>query len=78
MNEDVLMAALQKAEEANTYTTECQVCVAIAQMGSNARSAVEGAIADATIGTATLARILTESGYPTGRRAIINHKGHQS
>lgn len=75
-NEDALMSALGEAEQANMHSRGCQVCDALESMSERARAGVERALAG-TIGERKLAEILTGSGYPTGRRAVANHrKGH--
>lgn len=77
MSDDDLLAALDEAETANMFARPCQVCEALSRMSDLARVGVERALAG-TIGERKLSEILTRSGYPTGRRAIIRHRseGH--
>lgn len=77
MTEEALLAALSEAEEANMHTRECQVCRALDGMSDQARVGVVRALAG-TIGERRLAEILTQNGYPTGRRAVARHRleGH--
>ena len=77
--DDGLLAALADAERANMHSRDCQVCDALAAMSEQARAGVERALAG-TIGERKLADILTGNGYPTGRRAVANHRreGHVS
>ena len=72
-----LLAELGTAEAANQHGRPCQVCSALGQMSDSARGGVERALAG-TIGARKLAEILTRNGYPTGRRAVFNHRneGH--
>lgn len=73
-----LIASLGEAAKRNSHPASlaCQVCDALARMSPSARKVVESHLTG-TIGTETLAKILTENGYPTGRRAVVKHKkGH--
>lgn len=72
-DEAPILAALRKAEQANQHARPCQVCDALRKMSEPAREGVESALAG-TIGERTLAQILTDSGYTTGRRAVANHR----
>jgi len=72
-DEGLLLARLRSAENSNMHARSCQVCDALAKMSDQARAGVESALAG-TIGERTLAQILTDSGYPTGRRAVANHR----
>ena len=72
-DEGLLIARLGAAEAANHHARPCQVCEALQQVSERARAGVESALAG-TIGERTLAQILTDSGYPTGRRAVQNHR----
>lgn len=78
MSDDSLIEALAEAEVANMHSRTCQVCRALAAMSDEARGGVERALAG-TIGERRLAEILTGNGYPTGRRAVANHRreGHK-
>lgn len=71
--DEALLIALGEAQTANMHARPCQVCSALLAMSEAARVGVEGALAG-TIGERTLAEILTEAGYPTGRRAVQNHR----
>jgi Na+-translocating ferredoxin:NAD+ oxidoreductase RnfG subunit len=73
INDDRLLAELGTAELANQHGRECQVCTALTNMSESARISVQRALAG-TIGEEKLATILTRNGYPTGRRAIRNHR----
>lgn len=77
MTDESLLAELGVAEQANMHSRPCQACAALESMSEAARSQVERALAG-TIGGRTLAEILTRNGYPTGRRAVDNHRreGH--
>lgn len=77
MSDEALIAALADASDANMHARPCQVCSALSSMTDQARVVVESALAG-TIGERRLAEILTEGGYPTGRRAVANHRreGH--
>lgn len=77
--DDGLLADLVQAERANGHRRSCQVCDALADMSDQARSGVEQALTG-TIGERKLSEILTRNGYPTGRRAVRNHRteGHTS
>lgn len=72
-----LLAALAQGSNANIHGRPCQVCSALNSMSEAARVGVEAALAG-TIGERRLAEILTSHGYPTGRRAVVNHRreGH--
>lgn len=72
-DEELLLARLGAAEQSNMHARPCQVCDALRKMSERARAGVESALAG-TIGERTLAQILTDSGYPTGRRAVANHR----
>jgi len=72
-DEGLLLARLEKAEDANMHARDCQVCKALRTMSDQARVGVERALAG-TIGERKLAAILTDSGYPTNRRAVANHR----
>lgn len=72
-DEAPILAAIRKAEVANMHARPCQVCDALRGMSEEARAGVERALAG-TIGERTLADILTDAGYPTGRRAVQNHR----
>lgn len=76
-NDEGLMADIEKAEIANMHARTCQVCDALDQMSVGAKQQVERALGG-TIGERTLAEILTRNGFPTGRRAVRNHRseGH--
>ena len=76
-DEGLLLARLRSAETSNMHARPCQVCDALGRMSDRARAGVEAALAG-TIGERTLAQILTDSGYTTGRRAVQNHRreGH--
>lgn len=78
-SELALANEIAEAEEANMHSRPCQVCDALATMSESARGNVERALAG-TIGERKLAEILTRNGYPTGRRAVANHRseGHSS
>lgn len=78
-DDNALIEALGKAEDANMHARDCQVCQALPQMSEEARAGVNRALAG-TIGEQKLAAILTRSGYPTGRRAVKRHRleGHTS
>lgn len=69
-----LLNELLTAEDANQHSRPCQVCAALGLMTESARDGVERALAG-TIGERKLAEILTRNGYPTGRRAVANHRG---
>ncbi len=73
MADEDLLAALQVAENANTISRPCQVCVALEAMSEAAKSGVLRALSG-TIGEKKLARILTDNGYPTWPRAINRHR----
>lgn len=74
--DDSLLSDIAEAEAANMHARGCQVCDALEKMSESARAGVERALAG-TIGERTLSEILTRNGYPTGRRAVSNHrKGH--
>lgn len=76
MSDETLIAALEEAENENIHARPCQVCAALEMMSEEARVRVERALAG-TIGEEKLAKVLTDSGYPTGRRAVRKHrKGH--
>ena len=77
--DEELVRDLAAAEQANMHARECQVCDALETMSPEARRNVERALAG-TIGERRLAEILTRNGYPTGRRAVANHRreGHGS
>lgn len=78
-SDEALLAELEQAEESNVHGRECQVCRALPQMSESVRPGVEKALAG-TIGEQKLADILTRNGYPTGRRAVKNHRseGHSA
>jgi len=78
-DEDLLIAAIDEAENANQHARPCQVCYALSKMSDQARASVERALAG-TIGERKLSEILTANGYPTGRRAVANHRseGHSA
>lgn len=79
MSEFDLLGDLAEAEGANIHARDCQVCAALQVMSESAAEGVERALAG-TIGERKLAAILTKNGYPTGRRAVRNHRleGHES
>jgi hypothetical protein len=76
-SEESLLRDLGEAEAANMHGRDCQVCDALGRMSDQAASGVRRALAG-TIGERKLAEILTGNGYPTGRRAVANHRreGH--
>jgi len=75
-HEDPLIEMIAQAERVNQHNGSCGLCLAMDTMSDQARSAVERA-ASGTIGMRSLARILTRSGYPVGRRAVYFHRsGH--
>lgn len=73
MADEDLLRDLSTATKANMHNDNCQVCDALAAMSDQARLGVERALAG-TIGERKLAEILTRNGYPTGRRAVHNHR----
>lgn len=73
MSDSDMIDELFGAEDANMHQRQCQVCSALQDMGDDARSTVQRALAG-TIGARKLAEILTRNGYPTGRRAVDNHR----
>lgn len=77
MSDADLMADLADGEQANIHARKCQVCQALEAMSDDARPSVLRALAG-TIGQEKLAAILTRNGYPTGWRAVRNHRseGH--
>lgn len=79
MNDDILLAQLAAAENANIAARPCQVCVALDAMSEQAATHVNRALSG-TIGQKKLARILTENGYLTGERAVARHRteGHSA
>lgn len=77
--EERLLEALDQASEANVFTRDCQLCQALEEMSEPARNKVETILEGRLVGTRKLAAILTDSGYPVGRRAIDKHReGHAS
>jgi hypothetical protein len=72
-DDDALLADLEKAERANVFARDCQVCEALDRMSERAKPQVETALRG-TIGARKLAELLTRNGYPTGRRAVENHR----
>lgn len=78
MSDESLIAELGKAANANQHGRPCQVCDALSQMSEEAAGNVSIALSRRTIGERSLAEILTRNGYPTGRRAVVNHRleGH--
>lgn len=73
VRDSTLLVELAEAGVANMHARPCQVCVALEGMSEVARVSVESALAG-TIGERSLAEILTRNGYPTGRRAVQNHR----
>lgn len=75
--EDDLLADLAAAEEANTNTRPCQVCVVLTSVSEPVRAALEAGLAG-TIGRDKLVTILTRRGFTVGRRAVERHRqeGH--
>lgn len=74
-----LLADLKEGERANIHARNCEVCVALEAMSDQAKQGVLRALGG-TIGVQRLADILTNNGYPTGRRAVDKHRreGHTS
>jgi hypothetical protein len=79
IDEEKLLADLEAGEKANVHARDCEVCVALETMSDRVKEPVLRALAG-TIGLQRLADILTDNGYPTGRRAIDKHRreGHTS
>lgn len=79
---DDLLSDLARAARSskNQYdVTVCQVCTALEAMPPEVAEVVRMSIDGRTIGQDRLAQILTDHGYPTGRRHMIRHqKGHTS
>lgn len=71
--DESLLSDIASAELANMHGALCQVCTALLKMEDRALEGVERALAG-TIGERKLAEILTRNGYPTGRRAVANHR----
>jgi hypothetical protein len=72
-NDQGLLRDLAAGELANIHARGCQVCSILGSMSESVRPAVERALAG-TIGAHKLAMILTENGYPIGRRAVTAHR----
>lgn len=79
MGEQEFLAELAAGEVANIHGRRCQVCVALEGMSESVKPGVLRALSG-TIGQEKLALILTKNGYPTGWRAVANHRreDHQS
>lgn len=73
MSDEDMIAALDAARR--EYT--CKVCDARDAMSDRARSAVDAALAS-KIGHRRLARILAQSGYVVGERAVIFHRSEHT